>query len=421
MSVANRFAPVGAKHEDLLLFLKEARTEEPVFYWQEHDIWVVTRYDDVKKVLGDAKNFTVEGNLGVMNAGYCPQAQKILSSGIDWIKIPQVNGVEGPVHKRLRKVMQNILTPERFREMEPRIRLEVTRLIDAFIDKGNCDFVSEFAYPLPVFVIFAVIGFLAEEEDLEQLQRWSDDTFMLWLAPLTPEQQVECANHAVEFQRYMAKKIADRRANPRDDLLTDFVREVDAGDGRLSEEELTIMFPMNLIGAGHETTKSALGNALYHMLGEPSRWQAIVDDPASIPQAVEETLRWDGSVFGWYRSVIDDVEIGGKTLPKGAKVVALLGSANHDENKFDDPESFCPARGNKPAHMTFSFGRHFCPGAPLARMELRIALEELARRLPGLRLKPDQQVEYEPSLATRTLKRLDIEWTPPGHLAEHAS
>ncbi|MDO9443199.1 MAG: cytochrome P450 [Beijerinckiaceae bacterium] len=410
MGIAESFAPIGAKHDELLAFLREARASEPVFHWAEHDVWIVTRYEDVQKVLGDAQHFTVEGNLGVMNAGYCPAAKDILATGIDWINVAQVNGVEGPVHARLRKVMQNILTPQRFREMEPRVRGEVNRLIDEFEARGACDFVREFAYPLPVHVIFAVIGFLAGEEDLEQLQRWSDDTFMLWLAPLTPEQQVECAKNAVEFQRYIAAKIADRRANPRDDLLTDFVREVDAGDGRLSEEELTIMFPMNLIGAGHETTKSALGNALYHMLREPARWQAIVDDPSIIPGAVEESLRWDGSVFGWYRTVAADVEIGGKTLPAGAKVVAALGSANHDEAKFNEPERFCPTRGNKPPHMTFSFGRHFCPGAPLARMELRIALEELARRLPNLRLKAGQSISYDPSLATRTLSKLELEW-----------
>lgn len=414
MGIAEKFQPIGQSHEALYAFLREARAEEPVFHWAEHDVWVVTRYEDVQKVLGDADHFTVEGNLGVMNNSYCPEAQKILSEGIDWIRVPQVNGVEGATHSRLRKVMQNILTPQRFREMEPRVREEVIRLIDGFTADGHCDFVTQFAYPLPVWVIFAIIGFQADEEDLAQLQQWSDDTFSLWLVPMSAERQAECARNAVRFQNYIKAKIADRRAHPRDDLLTDFVREVDAGDGRLSEDELTIMFPMNLIGAGHETTKSALGNAVYHLLKDPQRWQALIDDPSLIPSIVDETLRWDGSVFAWYRTVSDEVEIGGKTLPPGAKVVAALGSANHDETKFDDPERFCPARGNKPTHLTFSYGRHFCPGAPLARMELRIALEEIARRLPNLRLKPGQTIAYDPSVATRTLSHLELEWDASG-------
>ena len=410
MSFAEKFQPAGASHEALLAFLRTARRVDPVFYWAEHDIWVVTRYDDVQKVLGDAEHFSVQGNLGVMNNKYCPEARKALSEGIDWNNVPQVNGVEGETHARLRKVMQNILTPQRFTDMEGRIRQEVVRLIDSFAAEGHCEFIRQFAYPLPVHVIFAVIGFVAEEEDLAQLQKWSDDTFSLWLAPMSPERQAECARHAVQFQNYIKAKIADRRANPRDDLLTDFVREVDAGDGRLSEDELTIMFPMNLIGAGHETTKSALGNALYHLLSERSRWQALVDDPKGIPLAVEETLRWDGAVFAWYRTVSSAVEIGGKKLPIGAKVIAAMGSANHDENKFADADKFCLARGNNPPHLTFSYGRHFCPGAPLARMELRIALEELAKRLPNLRLRAGQDVKYDPSVATRTLSHLELEW-----------
>lgn len=410
MGIAQKFQPIGASHEALYTFLKEARSVEPVFHWEEQDVWVVTRYQDCQKVLSDGEHFTAEGNLEVLNGEYCPEAKQILSGSVDWITTPQLNGTEGERHTRLRGVMQKILTPQRFREMEPLVRANVTRLIDSFIADGHCDLVSQFSYPLPVFVIFDIIGFKADEEDLPQLQKWSDDTFRLWLVPLSPEEQVTCARHAVQFQDYMRGKIADRRANPRNDLLTQFVKELDAGDPKLSEDELIIMFPMNLIGAGHETTKSAIGNAMYHLLAEPSRWAEVLQNPSLIPSIIDETLRWDGSVFAWYRTVTKEVEIGGKTLPVGARVIAALGSANHDEAKFDQPEQFCPARHNKPAHLTFSFGRHFCLGAPLARMELQIAIEEIARRLPNLRLKPGQDIVYEASVATRTLKQLELEW-----------
>lgn len=413
MQLAAAFDPVGAAFEPLHAFLRQARDQAPVFHWAAHDVWIVTRYDDVQQVLGDAEHFTVEGNLGVMNNRYCPSAQAILATGIDWLQVPQVNGVEGEAHSRLRKVMQSILTPQRFREMEPRIRAEVATLIDRFQSRGACEFVSEFAYPLPVAVIFAIIGFRIDEEDLAQLQQWSDDTFRLWLAPMTDAEQIACARNAVAFQAYIKRKIADRRRQPRDDLLTDFVGAVDAGDGRLSEDELTLLFPMNLIGAGHETTKSALGNAVYHLLAEPARWQAIVDDPAGIPAAIEETLRWDGSVFGWYRVVKAPVELAGVQLPAGAKVMALMGSANHDERRFEAADRFCPARAAKPGHLTFSYGRHFCLGAPLARLEMRIALEQLTARLPGLRLAPGQDFGLDPSAATRGFSQLHLCWDMP--------
>ncbi|WP_281783688.1 cytochrome P450 [Sinimarinibacterium flocculans] len=413
MAFSPSFNPVGKQYEDLYRELAVVRRDTPIFYWEAHGCWVVTRYEDITAVLNDKDHFTVEGILGVMNNNYCPEANEILSRGIDFIRTPQVNGVEGADHARLRGIMQAILTPARFRQMEPFVRKNVIHLIDTFAADGHCDFVPQFAYPLPVRVIFDVIGFKVEEENLAQLQEWSDDYFRMWLAPLTPEEQVRCAKHIVEFQNYTRAKLADRRRAPRDDLMTDFVRQLDAGQSKVTEDEVVIMFPMNFIGAGHETTKSALTNALYQLLREPSRWQAIIDDPDSIPAVVEECLRMDTSVPAWYRIVKEDVELSGQKLPKGARVIMMLAAANHDEARFDEPERFCPARsqsGQRSGHLTFSYGRHFCMGAPLARLEMRVALEELSARLKNLQLRPGQSFEYEPNVATRVLKSLQLQW-----------
>jgi cytochrome P450 len=182
----------------------------------------------------------------------------------------------------------------------------------------------------------------------------------MWLAPLTGEEQVRCAKHIVEFQNYTRAKLNDRRSNPRDDLMTDFVRAIDSGESKVTEDEVVIMFPMNLIGAGHETTKSALSNALHQLLREPARWQAIVDHPETIADVVEECLRFDTSVPAWYRIVREPVEIGGKHLPKGARVIVLLAAANHDEERFADAAQFCPARSagqQRAGHLSVSGGR----------------------------------------------------------------
>ncbi len=410
MSISQEFCPIGQDYTDLHRFLEKARTEEPVFYWEQQGIWVITRYDDVTEVLTDAENFTNEGNLSVMNSGYCEEATRILATGIDWTKVPQINDMEGERHARVRSVVQNILSPARLREMEPRIRQNVAELIDRFVDDKKCEFVSQFCYPLPVRVIFDLIGFDEKEHDLAQLQIWSDNMFRLWLVPLSEEEQIECATHAVQFQEYIRNLLADRRRNPRNDLLTDFARELDQEDARVSEDEVIIMFPMNLIGAGHETTKAALSNAVYHMLSTPEWWQAIVDDPSTIPGAVEESLRFDGSVLAWYRTVLKKTTLGGKALNPGDKVMAVLGSANHDADVFDRAEEFCPARSRHPKQLTFSTGRHFCLGAPLARLEMQFALEELSSRLPGLRLSPGQPIKYMDSVATRVIEALQLEW-----------
>ena len=412
MSAATRFDPIGLSYQDLYALLQRMRKDEPVYYWAEHNCWVFNRYDDIVAILKD-RRFSNEGNLEVMNSSYCPVAKQLLSQGINWNETVQVNGAEGETHTRLRGVMQSILTPQRFRRMEPSVEQMVRKRIDSFVAEGHCDFVAQFCYPLPIEVIFDVIGFKTEEEDLEQLQVWSNDMFRLWLVPMPEADQVRCAQHALQFQQYMRAKIADRRRNPRDDLLTEFVRRLDSGESKISEDELVLIFPMNLIGAGHETTKAQLSNVMYQLLIEPSRWQAVVEHPETIPEVIEECMRLDGSVVAWYRTTTEALEFSGKQLPKKANVIMMFGAGNHDESKFENAESFCPTRGVRNGHLTFSADRHFCLGAPLARMEMKIALEELARRLPNLRLASNQVVEYDPSVAVRVIHTLQLEWDAP--------
>jgi cytochrome P450 len=414
MGAATQFNPVGLSFADLYALFRRMRVSDPVYHWAEYDCWVFSRYDDIVAILKD-RRFSNEGSLEVMNNSYCPEARAILGQGINWNKTLQVNGAEGETHARLRSVIQAILTPRRFQAMEPSIRRMVTNLIDSFVGRGACDLAADFCYPLPVQVIFDVIGFRREEEDLRQLQTWSDDMFRLWLTPMQDEDQVRCAEHSIQFQRYIRAKIADRRRNPRDDLLTEFVRKLDEGSSRLTEDELVLLFPMNLIGAGHETTKAQLSNTIYQLLVDGERWREVVARPEIIPNVVEEGLRLDGSVVAWYRTTVEPVEVAGATLPQGAKVIMLFGAANHDEAKFSDPESYCPARGIRNGHLTFSAERHFCLGAPLARLEMKVALEELARRMPTLRLAPDAKIEYVPAVATRVIQSLPVEWDAALH------
>lgn len=227
MSLATEFNPIGLPYDALEVLLARVRSEAPVFFWEPHGCWVFSKYEDIVTILKD-RRFSNEGSLEVMNK-YCPAAVEILSEGINWNKTVQLNGAEGETHTRLRSVLQSVLSPQRFQKMEPTVRRMVTTLIDGFIADGKCDFVTQFCYPLPVMVIFEVIGFKPEEEDLKQLQIWSDDMFRLWLVPMPEEEQAKCARHAVQFQKYIRQKIADRRLHPRDDLLTEFVRQLDSG------------------------------------------------------------------------------------------------------------------------------------------------------------------------------------------------
>ena len=408
MSIAQEFNPVGASFDDIYKQLAAARAEEPVFYSEQLQCWVVTRYDDVLAVLNDAENFTVEDILSGFN--YSEEASNILSEGINWNETQHVTVVDGSEHVRLRSIIQNVLSPRRFREMEPVLRGLANELIDRFAAQGECEFIEDYAYPLPILAVFRLIGFNESDEDMKKLQQWSDDTFKMWLTPMEPDEQAVCARHAVDFQNYIRAKIHDRRANPQGDVMSAMVQQMDSGEVQITEDELVLIFIFNLIGAGHETTKAQLGNMMYQLLREPARWQAFVDDPSSAEAVAEESIRFDGSVITWYRRAAKNVNFKGHDIKANDFVLMAFGSANHDDSKFDNASSFCPVHGKKPVSLTFSQGKHFCLGAPLARMELRVTLEELAKRLPGLRMKPGQEIVYDPAVATRSLSALQLEW-----------
>jgi cytochrome P450 len=404
------FEPAGASFEAVYDFLAEAREKAPVFYSQKHQGWIVTRYDDVAKV-AKSPSFTVENALqAAQNGAYCPEAARILGTGVDWNKTRHVQTDDGPDHARFRRALMGVINPKRLREMQPVVTGLVDRLIDGFIARGHCEYVADFAYPLAMLTTLNLIGFKEGEDDMSRFPLWIDDTFRLLLASLTEEEQVAAARNAVAFQDYIRAKIVERRENPRDDLLSDILAELSSGRASLTEDELVIMFTHSFVGAGHETTKLALTNSIYHLLEDRRRWEDLLAHPDRVSDFVEESLRYDPPLLAWFRYCTEDSEIGGQTIRKGDKVVMMLGSANHDAAKYSESEGFCPFRAEKTPHMTFNTGKHFCVGAPLARIELNTALAHLSKRLPSLRLKPDQQISYAPNFGSRVIAALHLEW-----------
>jgi len=410
MTNAAEFEPAGASFESLYRFLAEARVERPVFFSEKENGWIVTRYDDVVSVVRNP-NFTVENALQAAQDGqYCPDAVRILSTGVDWNRTRHVQTDDGPEHSRFRRALMSVITPRRIREMRPVVHGLVTRLIDQFIARGHCEYVSEFAYPLAMETTLNLIGFNAEEDDFRKFPVWIDDTFRLLLTKLSPEEQVKAATHAVEFQEYIRARIASRRANPRDDLLSEVLTNLSSGQASLSEDELVVMMTHSFVGAGQETTKLGLTNAIYHLLTQRERWEDLLANRERVSDFVEECLRYDAPLLAWYRYCANDSEIAGQPIRKGEKIVILYGSANHDAARYPDAESFCPFRTMKPPHLTFNTGKHSCVGAPLARLEINTALEELSLRIPSLRLTPGQTIEHTANFANRNIPRLHLEW-----------
>ncbi|WP_019528255.1 cytochrome P450 [Dasania marina] len=413
MGISSEFKPIGMNSKDVYSHLKEARANEPVFFSEIYNFWVVTRYDDLVNVLMDEKHFTAEGSLDSLNKNYGEKANAIIKKGIDWRIVHHLQNTEGADHKRLRDLLKTIIPPSRVRKMEPIIRQITNQLIDRMLEQNSCEFVSSFAYPLPILTIFEIIGFNESEEDLAQLQLWSGNTFKMFLNPMQEDEEAICAKDAVDFQRYFQKKIDQRRREPRDDLMTELILAADAGESNFSDEELILLFILGLIGAGYSTTLAQITNMIYQLLNDPERWQYVINNPDKIDEIVEESIRFDPAILGWFRVALHDISFGGKDIAKGDLVFISFGSANRDENKFEDSESFCPVRPNRKRPMTFSQGRHACPGSALARLELQIALEELAKRIPSMRLVPDQSIQYAPSLPARAITSLQVEWDKP--------
>ncbi len=372
-------------------FFAQARRSEPIFFSPFLNAWMVTRYDDVKAILHDPQRFSAVGNLETV-ADYTPAALAILDTSKSILTHSAVN-VDPPRHTRIRASLNKAFSARQIARYEPLVRQLADRLIDQFSSEGQVDIVQRFNYPFPALVIFHLMG--VPEADMEQVLAWCCDWLELLYSKLPPERQIECAHSAVAYARYIEALIEQRRAAPQDDLTSDLILLAQVVD---------------LILAGNENTYGLLGNCLQHVLRDRSHWQTIREHPELIQSIVEETLRFNGTALSSFRTTTETVKLGGVTLPKGVHVIVLLSSANHDEAQFSDPEVFDPHRQNLGRHMGFGNGNHFCLGAPLARLEARVALEALSTRLPSLRLVPNQELSYKRSVPLRVLSQLLVEW-----------
>jgi len=306
--------------------------------------------------------------------------------------------------------MNKAMSPQRIATLEPRIRNIANQLIDQFEGLGQVDFATQFARPYAVRATTTLMD--VPEADLRHIPRWSEDMMALFYGDPLAEQQLVLARSLLEMHQYFYHLAEQSQMAPQDDLAGHLFKAGNAEEVPLSIAEVGNIL-LEVLGAGFETTTGLLSNCLYHMLAEPIHWQAILDNPADIPALIEETLRLDLPVHGPLRRTAETVELGGKTIPKGALLQVMLDSSNHDETIFSEPETFDPHRKKLSRHIGFGYGAHYCVGSPLARLEVRILLEQLRERLPSLRLVPQQEFAYTPSLIFHRLMHLLVEWDRP--------
>jgi cytochrome P450 family 142 subfamily A polypeptide 1 len=298
--------------------------------------------------------------------------------------LPMMISMDDPEHARRRKLVSNGFTPRRVRAHEATIRRICTEIVDRVAPRGVCDFVWDIAAPLPLLLIADLLGFSSESYD--DLLRWSDDLIRATTADPAPEVALAAMQAMLAFRDFQLEVIADRRATPQDDLVT-MLCDAEVDGERLDDESIIQESLLILIG-GDETSRHVMTDGMLALLERPDQLAILRDDPDAIEQGVEELLRWVSPIKNMARTLTRDVELHGQTLHTGDQVVLMYPAANRDPAIFPDPDRFDVRRYPNP-HLAFGFGPHFCMGASLARVELRVMFSELLGRLPDLHLTGD--------------------------------
>ncbi len=375
-------------------FYERLRTRDPVHRSRLMDMWVFSRHADVDAVLRDFRRFSSD------QRKRDPARQR--RSALAQIPDPTILFLDPPDHTRLRTLVNKAFTPKAVADLEPRIRRMTRTLLDAAPDPNRFDLMEALANPLPVMVIAEMLG--VPVEDRAQFREWSNQRARI-LEPMIGERERRIANEASKsLDEYFLSIIKLRRIVPRDDIISALVHVEEEGD-RLTEREMLGMLRLLLV-AGNETTTNLIGNGMLALLRHPEQLQALRDDPSRIPGAVEELLRYDSPVQGTVRLVLEDCEVNGVPLQRDDNVLLLIGSANRDPQVFDHPDQLDVGRRDN-NHVAFGRGIHFCLGAPLARLEGRVAIEVLLERYPSLRLESDRPA-FRSSIVLRGLERLPI-------------
>lgn len=373
---------------------------DPVHWSSDLGCWLITRYDDVLAGLRDAR----------LSSAKMPSFTRTLPDEVQVEIRPFVHYLSSflglsdpPDHSRLRKLVNKAFTPNVVLAMRQRIEETVERLMMNLVELDNFDLIGSFAYPLPATVITAVIGVPAD--DLGQFKRWSDDIVaFIGGSRANADQAVRGQASMMEMIDYYRGLLAERRRMPATDLISALLVAEEAGQ-QLSEEEL-LATCVTLLAGGHETTTNLLANGMLALIQNPGQLKQLRSEPAMIQTAIEELLRYDSPVQRAERVARIDLEIGGKRIRAGDRMLLVLGAANRDGSQFPEPDSLLLNREPN-RHLAFGFGTHFCIGSPLARLEAEIAFQALLQRLPRLAIE-SQDLEWYPSVGNRGMKSMPV-------------
>lgn len=387
---------------------RRLREEAPIFKDPVSGIYFVSRYEDVVKMAMDHQTFSsvMLNPTRALAATSDEEIKEVLASG--YPNVPTMLTQDPPLQRRYRKFVDNAFSPASLKALEPFIEATAHDLIDAFIDRGECEFLSEFGVPLPLRVIVNQLG--APVEDLHLFRRWTEAAIRNLSGQLDRDGLLQAARETVEFQHYFVERIEERRSAPQDDILSKVVNASIDGEQPLSHPEALSMLQQILV-AGNETTSSSLTEGVWLLIQNPDQYQLLKSDPSPqmISNLVEEVLRISSPSSNMFRRAVKEVEWHGVTIPKDAILFARFASANQDGEQFPNPEKFDLTRPNLKEQVAFGKGVHHCLGAALSRREMNIGFKILLERVENFRLAEGAtEPEFAANALLHGLTRLDI-------------
>ncbi|MEA3262235.1 MAG: cytochrome P450 [Pseudomonadota bacterium] len=396
---------------------KTLRDEAPAYNIPGTEIWVVTRYEDVRRVLTDADAFPSTSKNTAFRAGdgTLERAAKVASRFAEkgWVPAPTLNGRDDPNHKQMRAMFNEAFKPSRIKEIDSKVESLAYDLIDAFLPDGHCDWVSQFAVPLPLFIIGEQMG--APREDMWQIKLWTDAFFQRISFMLPEDQHLEMVDREIEAQHHFQPIFERLRKNPDESLISVLVNTVIPEWGRpLNDNELHAEMMADTFVGGSETTTNALAAGMKLLIENKDVWHQLKSDPDRYMKTfVEEVVRLESPVQSLMRFCARDTELSGITIPDGAMVNVRFAAANRDERAFDNPDKIDLDRPKAGSHMGFGSGTHHCLGAPLARRELTWGFTAAVDRFEDMWFAEGKNdFAIRPHFLLRSLAELHIEFEP---------
>jgi len=382
--------------------------EQPVVFAERMGYVVLSRMEDIVAVFTDSETFA-STNVQDPVFPLAPEAAAVLSTP-DFDPVAVMSNRPEPDHGRIRVFTRDGFSFRRLKLLEPYILRRSHELIDRMLTLPQpVELVRAFAFPLPGETVFRLLGF--PERDDELLKGWCLDRKAFQWGHPSAEQQTAIAEHMLAYWRYCREFTALRRDEPHDDLTSELLAAHREQPDLLSYREVeSIVYGLSF--AGHEAVTSLIGNALLCLLPRRDQWDELCRDTSLVANAVEEVLRFESSQVSWRRVVVRDTEIGGVALPAGTQLLLNFAAANRQPDLFDEPDRFDIHRANAARHISFGKGIHYCLGANLAKLELRIVLEALSTRIPTMRLHQDQTITHFPNITFRGPERVLVEWDP---------